>query len=1171
MEKNERQYIGDICYIQLNAGGVLTRIADGMSIKLSATEYRILAYFIANKNQDLSLDQIANYIWGSNHEKDPDSIRSQITHIRNKLDQIQPGLGKKCIITNRGFNTYTMKLDLNIASDSSDRISWPNITKPNKTQYSGVPAKNTTIVAPIEETGIPCTINDFAISGGALFLGLDDDSESASDCDESSVSIDQDIDRILSHRSEKDASPLEKRIAELKGSKFVSKLVDTNSKKTCSFSEVDVELSGRIQGKQFNIATPSNVETILYEVSSVYDYDSKSQYLSVNPMDFIESDDHTYRTFFWDNPDPKYIIVLLSFTKLETGGYEVYINSGIYNNNQLQILKHPTLFRFEEWYFPAAIDLNDAAYDTENLPEGIRRKLIEETLPQEARWVETDLRNAPTIIIDPQNATPVLREVYFDKDDEKLKARVKLVPYKGYFIFRVLNQNTDAVCAPLKDMELGYLYRFGIHGFPKNLLLAIRHFEKEGSPNSIYQIAGVFATEEELRDEDMYLEYLQMAADMGAESAIAELAEYYCRKGDTVSVRQAQELFDKVAGPDSTIGNFLLACCLEKGLFGKVDSETIFDYYFKAACNHFEPALARLRCQHSDLQDPDLLYPLFLDSLENGNSNIDYCLGCTYFYGYGLYRRKQEGIKLLLDAANRGDKQAVRALFAIYDEDPDFNDKEEALKWLMEVDKFDPSVRTKLADRLIDGEGCVCSEENDALAFSLLEQAANSGNKVAINNLGWMYKKGRGCAVDYGRAMELFEKAGRAASLYHLGDMYENGLGVDTDIEKAIALYETASERGNKKAKKRLAEIRKKDEDAAKLSGSTEACGGASLGDSGEDEQILRSLLDHVTDIHDQVSQMNGRTERMEQQLDKLVGFVETDLKSMLAVEKRKLQKATDDDAAVAGFISTTSNYINTHIVSPDDIVEQETKHLQSLFGDNWSRLLPASRTSLISAGVLWKSCSRITKEHFDFSGVCISATSALEAELKRIFYIGFQSYLEAKYGIPDADNWETTFSNWPEKLLSTTRLEFKKAFEKYRRNSQRERKPILTKGKAFTMGVLPFMFGKADRFRDLEQEELLRTRLIEYLGSIVADSYKSNPIRAFYDPNDRNCVVERSERVRRDYRNKAAHVDVISRNQAEECYQQVIGKIDALEYASDVTGLIIDLYDKLNDKLFFS
>lgn len=36
---------------------------------------------------------------------------------------------------------------------------------------------------------------------------------------------------------------------------------------------------------------------------------------------------------------------------------------------------------------------------------------------------------------------------------------------------------------------------------------------------------------------------------------------------------------------------------------------------------------------------------------------------------------------------------------------------------------------------------------------------------------------------------------------------------------------------------------------------------------------------------------------------------------------------------------------------------------------------------------------------------------------------------------------------------------------------------------------------------------------------------------------------------IRKDYRNKAAHVDVVLCDQAKGCYQQVVGKIDAYEY----------------------
>lgn len=113
-------------------------------------------------------------------------------------------------------------------------------------------------------------------------------------------------------------------------------------------------------------------------------------------------------------------------------------------------------------------------------------------------------------------------------------------------------------------------------------------------------------------------------------------------------------------------------------------------------------------------------------------------------------------------------------------------------------------------------------------------------------------------------------------------------------------------------------------------------------------------------------------------------------------------------------------------------------------------------------------------------------------------------------------------------------------------------------------MGVLPFIFGKPEKFRNPDQERLLHTRLMEYLSTIVEEAYVNNPLEAFYKQKDKGCFVEKSECVRKDYRNKAAHVDVVSRDQAEGCYQQVIGKMDAYEYTSDVTGLIMELYDRL-------
>lgn len=112
MDDQQRKDIGDICYITAQPSAALVRSADGARIQLSYTEFTLLSFFIDNINYPLSLDTLANKLWGMNHDKNPDSIRSQITHIRKKLNDIQPGFGNCCIRSSgRGFSSYLMNID----------------------------------------------------------------------------------------------------------------------------------------------------------------------------------------------------------------------------------------------------------------------------------------------------------------------------------------------------------------------------------------------------------------------------------------------------------------------------------------------------------------------------------------------------------------------------------------------------------------------------------------------------------------------------------------------------------------------------------------------------------------------------------------------------------------------------------------------------------------------------------------------------------------------------------------------------------------------------------------------------------------------------------------------------------------------------------------------------
>lgn len=159
-------------------------------------------------------------------------------------------------------------------------------------------------------------------------------------------------------------------------------------------------------------------------------------------------------------------------------------------------------------------------------------------------------------------------------------------------------------------------------------------------------------------------------------------------------------------------------------------------------------------------------------------------MGCALFYGIDISPDKPKGLELLLDSAKQGNKMAAYTLFDIYNMDYEYKNDDQLVLWAKNAESFDVSVINTLANRLLDGIGCEMCDANDRKAFELLQKAAKTGDKIALHNLGWVYKEGRGCSIDYKRARELFEKAGKADSFYHLGDIYERGLGVQDNIKK---------------------------------------------------------------------------------------------------------------------------------------------------------------------------------------------------------------------------------------------------------------------------------------------------------------------------------------------------------------------------------------------------
>jgi uncharacterized protein len=97
--------------------------------------------------------------------------------------------------------------------------------------------------------------------------------------------------------------------------------------------------------------------------------------------------------------------------------------------------------------------------------------------------------------------------------------------------------------------------------------------------------------------------------------------------------------------------------------------------------------------------------------------------------------------------------------------------------------------------------------QDDADAVKWFRKAADQDLALAQNNLGSMYREGRGVSQDYAEALRWFRKAadqGSAQAQTNLGFVYMNGLGVPQDYAKAVAWYRKGAEQGLAEAQNNL-------------------------------------------------------------------------------------------------------------------------------------------------------------------------------------------------------------------------------------------------------------------------------------------------------------------------------------------------------------------------------
>lgn len=554
-------------------------------------------------------------------------------------------------------------------------------------------------------------------------------------------------------------------------------------------------------GKHFSIPILEGTKTIVFQIKeNQIDYKTRTKYNHFSYLEQEENTEGTEITVYLDTipiEGASLLILHINYTKSK-----IYVNTGVLVNDSVLICKKPVAFSFHKMgYDGKGLALSTAAYDGKS----VEFDLSTCSSAEKEEWVDADIKLAPAIIIDLRNAKPVLREIYYDGITQSTKARMKLVPHQNYFVFNTVIKGTNSPVCELSNYEKGRCYRKGINGFPKDILQAIDCLEKESSAESLFELSLVFDREAEYKDHDTYLDYLLRAIDLHSQKAKIELAIGVLDGNiKEKTIMDCISMLEAEMTSESTVLSFVLAYLLEE-----TDIKRSFNCYFISAQNGYLPAIVRLQCSSQDICDdngPELLIK-FYKSIEFKNGIQQYCMGNVCYYGIGLESKKEYGLSLLKQASDNGDFFSQRALFEIYDEMDQPGSKEKSLSLLEGLFNMDNSYAVKLANRYIDGIGCEKNAENDKKAFDILCTMETSDDEVAINNLAWMLKTGKGCQENYKKAKMLFERSaemGCISSFYHLGTIFEEGLGVQKDRAKAISYYQLAAERGHKKALEKI-------------------------------------------------------------------------------------------------------------------------------------------------------------------------------------------------------------------------------------------------------------------------------------------------------------------------------------------------------------------------------
>ncbi len=263
--------------------------------------------------------------------------------------------------------------------------------------------------------------------------------------------------------------------------------------------------------------------------------------------------------------------------------------------------------------------------------------------------------------------------------------------------------------------------------------------------------------------------------------------------------------------------------------------------------------------------------------------------------------------------------------------------------------------------------------------------------------------------------------------------------------------------------------------------------------------------MDISRDTNRKVNQILEEFRKINEDFEDFRDLIEDSLKNELPEEEYEKIISKFSDKCVKKIRSS----IEEDVLGSNDCEKMKEELIGTLGKSAWKKLSRQSKRFLITSKITFNSLCKL-EDDMDYSGVCLLVTKALEVELTKRFYKGFNKYIE--------DN------NIPLEEHHTSLVE-----------EDDENLQIVPNYK-ITLGSMPYILCHKKHY-DSEIHEKNVSILIEYSkAKLFTDSHSDEEIKKTlkkYGKEIKNITYS--------YRNPAAHTNELQCRQAKKCLDYVI------------------------------